>query len=246
MNGLFITGTDTGVGKTYVTCRLARQLRAQGVRVGIYKPACSGAQRHPETGEWQWSDVEVLSAALAHEFPRALICPQTFVAPLAPPVAAQQEGRRVDPGLLRSGAEAWQELVDVLLVEGAGGWLSPVTDEETVADLASDVGFPVLVVAANRLGAINQTLLTVQSVHARKLAVAGVLLNNVSPDDDASREGNLHLLRRHLRDPIFGPLSFQAASELRDAQIFTSIAMQTLHGRPPRPPGDRDAPLPRN
>lgn len=235
MTGLFITGTDTGVGKTYVTCRLARQLRAQGVRTGIYKPACSGAQRHPETGSWNWPDVEALSAALDHDFPRALISPQCFLAPLAPPVAAQQEGRRVDPGLLRSGADAWRGRVDVLLVEGAGGWLSPVTDTETIADLAHDLGFPVLVVAANRLGVINQTLLTVQSIHARKLTVAGVLLNDVTADGDASREGNLPLLNRHLREPIWGPLSFQAASELRDAQIFTSIAVQTLHERPPAP-----------
>jgi len=211
MYGLFITGIDTAVGKTHVTCLLARRLRQLGVSVGVYKPVCSGAEFSP-TGEPDWSDLEQLSAATDHQFPREWICPQTFQAPLAPPLSAAQEGRQVDAQLLRSGTNVWRDQVDFLLVEGVGGWMCPLTATETVADLARDLGFPVLVVAANRLGMLSHTLLTLQSLAFSELRVAGAVVNPVCGEDDGTHESNAVYLRNMISLPVFGPLIWQANS----------------------------------
>src|SRR5262249_17926499 len=131
--GLFITGTDTGVGKTYVAAGIVRLLRQQGMRVGACKPVASGSELGPAGPFWQ--DVEQLHAALGGEYPRERICPQCWHAAVAPPIAARLEGGEVDGRLLRNGADWWREQVDLLVVEGAGGLLSPLTETETVADL---------------------------------------------------------------------------------------------------------------
>ncbi len=188
--GLFVTGTDTGVGKTAVTSAIVRILRADGIRVGAYKPVASGAERGP-TGP-VWSDAEILHAALDRTFPIERICPQRFLAPLAPPVAAAEEGKRVDRELLRSGAAWWQNQVDLLVVEGAGGLLSPISEDDLVADLACDLGYPLLIVARLGLGAINHTLLTVEAAHARGLRIAGIVMNDATAAavEGLSPEGN--------------------------------------------------------
>lgn len=185
--GLFITGTNTGVGKTHVTACIAEELRCDGVRVGLYKPACSGSEKTADGGE-VWNDVERLAAALGHEFPRDWICPQRFSAALAPPSAAKLESRCVDDDLLRSGIERWRGHVDVVLVEGVGGWLCPLSDRKLIADLAADFAFPVLIVSAIELGTINHTLLTVESVRQRNLPVAGIVMNCLHPTTDADLE----------------------------------------------------------
>src|SRR5690606_6781856 len=110
------------------------------------KPVCSGGV--PDgAGGIVWDDVRSLASAVGNAFPDDRICPQRFLAPLAPPVAARREGRRVDADLLRQGARWWQGRVDLLLVEGVGGLLCPLPDDETVADLAGDLGWPLIIVA---------------------------------------------------------------------------------------------------
>ncbi|HWL07135.1 MAG TPA: dethiobiotin synthase, partial [Planctomicrobium sp.] len=158
--GIFITGTDTGVGKTYVTCQLSTVFQGMGHSVGLYKPVCSGgiSERDPAPGgreNWIWEDIEKLAATLPLSTDREMICPQRFIAPLAPPVAASLEGTSVNSMQLRTGINAWLGQVEFLLVEGVGGWRSPIATGETVAELARDLNFPVLLVAANRLGMIN-------------------------------------------------------------------------------------------
>ena len=190
MQGLFITGTDTGVGKTYVTAALAREFRRQGVNAGVYKPAATGSIVDT-AGQPHWPDVEALSRALDGRFPDDRICPQRFHAPLAPPVAARGEGTRVDPQRLRAGADWWRGQVDVLLVEGVGGLLCPLTECETVADLAADLRFPLVIVARQALGTINHTFLTIEAARARGLQMTGIILNEVEPrPNDPSVESN--------------------------------------------------------
>lgn len=209
MQKLLISGTDTSVGKTWVTALLARQGTAQGQIVGVYKPVCSGAD--PGSGPTPvWDDLRVLSAAVGDRWPVDDICPQRFLAPVAPPEAARREGRQVDSRRLRGGATRWGGRCDVLLIEGAGGLLCPLADDTTVADLAQDLQAPVLIVAANRLGVINHTLLTVEVLRSRQLVPAGVVLNDtrdplpVSPDHppDESLSGNATQLRHWLPDDI--------------------------------------------
>jgi dethiobiotin synthetase len=120
--GLFITGTDTGVGKTYVTALAAREALRQGLSVGAYKPACSGATREPG-GSLVWNDLRVLEEAIQFRQAAERICPQRFAAPLAPPVAARTEGRTVHAKLLRDAAYWWEGRVELLLIEGVGGLL---------------------------------------------------------------------------------------------------------------------------
>jgi dethiobiotin synthetase len=202
--GLFITGTDTGVGKTTVAAMIARHLRAEGRRAGAYKPVCTGGTLGSD-GRLVWADVDALCEAIGRAFPAERICPQTFAAPLAPPFAAAAEHRQVDRQLLRTGAAWWYGQVDVLLVEGVGGLLCPLTDDETVADLARDLNLPVLIVARLGLGTINHTLLTVEAAERRGLEVAGIVLNEAEPGtDDPSTRINPAAIAARCHTPVLG------------------------------------------
>ncbi len=218
--GLFVTGTDTGVGKTFVTCLIAAELQAEGRAVGVYKPACSGAVA--THGGPVWEDVEALSAATGGRFDRDRIAPQRFLAPLAPPVAARAEGTAVDADALRSGAAWWRDHagVELLLVEGAGGLLCPLTETETFADLAVDLALPTLVVARTGLGTINHTLLTVEVARGRGLNVAGVVLCEAVPTgDDASARTNAAEIERRSAAAVLGVVPHgRPARLLRDGR----------------------------
>jgi dethiobiotin synthetase len=222
--GIFVTGTDTGIGKTYVTACIARMLRQRGVRVGVYKPVASGCVLHD--GQWISEDAVTLWEAAGRLGSLEAVCPQRFAAPLAPPLAAAAEDRAVDPALLRSGLQYWLQRADLVLVEGAGGLMSPVTDNEFVADLAYDFGFPLLVVAANVLGVINQTLQTLITAATFRdgLDVAGIVLNQPNParPDDLSVATNRSELARRCVPPILAELAWQAE------EFEVSVAWETL------------------
>lgn len=215
--GLFITGTDTGVGKTYVGCLIARALHASGLRVGVYKPAASGCPR--EGAELVSEDAIALwhAAGRAGELER--VCPQRFAAPLAPHLAARAEGREIDENLLRSGLDYWLEHSEIVLVEGAGGLMSPLSDEDYVAHLAAEFGFPLIVVARNALGTIHQTLSTLIAAAAFEdgLPIAGIVLNRPSPgNEDPSVLHNACELEARCVPPIlaevwYGAMQFDRA-----------------------------------
>lgn len=230
--GLFITGTDTGVGKTYVAAAAVRRLSERGARVGAYKPTASGSEDGPQGPVWV--DVEQLFSALGGKHPREFICPQRWHAPLAPPVAAQCEGSRVDAALLRRGAEWWRERVDYLVVEGAGGLLSPLTESESVADLAADLGFPLLIVGRLSLGTINHTLLTIEAARRRELPVAGVILNQATPPDvaDRSTATNPAELASRTDVPILGILPHDPSKDLLRDSAFLKIDFAGLTAPP--------------
>ncbi len=183
---LFITGTDTGVGKTVVTAALAAALASVGVRVKALKPIASGVVP-PSPGE----DATLLAFAANHS-PRSLY---GLEAPLSPHLAAEREGVTIDPASLA--AFVHEEAGDVTLVEGVGGWEVPLTAAWRVSSWAEAWGAPVLVVARNRLGVLNHTLLTVNAVRSRGLTVAGVV---VTPplEADPSTETNAEALQRQL------------------------------------------------
>lgn len=209
--GLFLTGTDTDVGKTYVAALIARALVAQGLRVGVYKPAASGCIARG--GELISADAVQLweAAGRPGEFDR--VCPQRFEAPLATHLAAREIGERLDERLLRSGIQYWRDCSDVVLVEGAGGLMSPLGDEEFVADLAADLGYPLVVVAANRIGAVNQTLQTLIAAAAfgDGLPVAGVVLNDVAASrNDPSQISNRAEIAARAVPPVLAHVAWQA------------------------------------
>jgi dethiobiotin synthetase len=217
--GLFITGTDTGVGKTYVTALIAKALVAAGRKVGVYKPAASGC-RHE--GDAIISDDAVAlwnAAGRPGELER--VCPQRFVAPLAPHLAAKAEGKRLTPALLGEGVEYWSQRSDIVLVEGVGGLMTPMGEEEYVAHLADAFGFPLVVVSRNVLGTINQTLQTLitAAVFGDGLTIAGVVLNQpASPDvDDVSLTTNRAELQSRCIPPILAEVQWNA--ETFDAPV---------------------------
>jgi dethiobiotin synthetase len=170
MKGIFVTGTDTGVGKTYVTGLILSELRRRGVHAAAFKPvACGAGGRH---------DAEIYAAIMDHEQPLDVINPIYLRHPLAPSVSARLERKRID---LRRVLRAYQQLAadySVVLVEGAGGLLVPIRDNYFVADLAKKLKLPLLVVARLGLGTINHSLLTVRLARAMKLTVRGIVLND--------------------------------------------------------------------
>lgn len=201
--GLFITGTGTGVGKTYVAALVAKSLREAGRRVGVYKPVASGCESR--AGKLESPDAIALWEAAGRPGTLEQVCPQMFAAPLAPHLAARAEGRRVDPELLRSGLQFWRDSCDIVLVEGAGGLMSPISDDDYNADLADEFGFPLVVVAANVLGTINATLQTliVADTFREGLDVAGIVLNSPQKSsDDASTDSNADEIARRCVAPL--------------------------------------------
>jgi dethiobiotin synthetase len=208
--GLFITGTDTDVGKTYVAALIARRLVADGRRVGVYKPAASGCLC--KNGILVSDDALALwnAAGQPGEFDR--VCPQCFAAPMAPHLAALAESRRLDPNLLLRGLDYWRKQSEIVLVEGAGGLMSPLGEDRYVADLAEEFGFPLVVVSRNVLGTINQTLQTliVASVFREGLPIAGVVLNHptASSGEDASLAENRRELAARCVPPILAEVTW--------------------------------------
>ncbi len=213
LRGLFITGTDTGVGKTYVAALLARSLTAAGRRVGVYKPAASDCRSDAE-GRLVSDDAVALWEAAGRPDDLERVCPQRFAAPLAPHLAARAEGREIDARLLRTGVDYWRSRCEVLLVEGAGGLMSPLGKNEYVADLAHDLGFPLIVVSRNVLGTINATLQTLiaASAHRGGLRVAGVVLNHPKPPspDDISLASNREELAARCSAPLLAVVEYGA------------------------------------
>jgi len=188
----FITGTDTDCGKTFVTALLVKAARAAGVDAVGAKPFCCG----PRT------DVEILAAAADGVEPLAAINPVWRQTPAAPR-ACQMSG---EPAADWAGALAAVRALAArhaqVFCEGAGGWLVPVTDKLTLADFAVELGWPVIVVVRNRLGALNHALLTIESVRARGLALTGVVLNNADGLDDEPKRTNRAVLEEFCRCPV--------------------------------------------
>lgn len=172
--GLFVTGTDTDVGKTHVARAIVRCLAGAGLRTGVYKPVASGGG----------GDARDLWLAAGAPLDLPSVCPQSFALPLAPHHAARAEGRVVDDDLLVDGLAPWIATCDVVVMEGAGGLFSPVSERFLNVDLALRAGFPVIVVDGGTLGCMGRVLGTCTAARARGLPVAAVVVSQRSGDGD--------------------------------------------------------------
>jgi dethiobiotin synthetase len=210
--GLFFTGTDTDVGKTYVAALAARALVAAGLRVGVYKPAASGCRS--AAGQLVSEDALQLWEAAGRPGQLDDVCLQRFAAPLAPHLAARAVGERLDARLLRTGVDLWCARSDLVLVEGAGGLCSPLGDDELVADLARDFGWPLVVVARDTLGVLHQVLSTLAAAReAGGLFVAGVVLTRPpGTGPDPSQATNAAELARRAPARVLGIVGPGAAA----------------------------------
>ena len=199
--GYFVTGSDTDVGKTYIACQLVSQLRAAGLQVETRKPAESGCNKDSR-GHLQTHDAAALRLANGERETIERIAPNRFRAALAPHRAARLENREL---YLEQLVEACRrDCPDCcLLVEGAGGFFSPLAEDGLNADLAHALQLPVIVVVEDRVGAVNQALMTIAAVHARGLEIAAVVLNRLSSVPQPGMD-NAADLRTYCRLPIFG------------------------------------------
>ncbi len=218
MRGLFVTGTDTGVGKTEVACAILAERRAAGLDVGAMKPAESGV------GPGEPSDSARLRAAAGGGDPPELVCPYSFEAPLAPAVAARLAGVEIALGRILEAAGRLGARHEALLVEGAGGLLAPLTERETQADLARALGLPVLVVARAGLGTVSHTALTCEALRARGLEVRGVVLNRTVPRDDPSVPHNAREIERLTGARVLATLPFARARATRARVLAEAIS----------------------
>ena len=188
--GLFITGTDTGVGKTLVACGIAALFKESGYRVGVMKPAETGCEE--KAGALFPADAARLKESSGSDATLERICPYRFKEPLAPSVAAERAGAAIDIDRLCALYYEIAATNDLTLVEGAGGLLVPLLPHYTYADLAKLLKLPVIVVAANRLGAINHLMLTLEHAQCKGLSVIGYVLNcptdQISLASDTNRE----------------------------------------------------------
>ncbi len=173
--GIFITGTDTGVGKTYVAAGLATALRLQGVNVGVMKPAETGCA--VRKGRLVPSDALKLMRAAEVSDPLSLVNPCRFRKPLAPSVAAEMERKKVDPEEILDAYQQLSQRHEFMIVEGAGGIMVPLFERYTYLDLAQAMRLPVVIVARPGLGTINHSLLTVSVLKQRGFTVGGIVIN---------------------------------------------------------------------
>ena len=211
MTSLFITGTDTGIGKTLVGCGIAATLTAQGKRVGVLKPAETGCDRRD--GVLYPDDAMRLVGYARSTLPLETVCPYRFSPPVAPSVAAEQAGVAVQPERI---IEAFRTIAgqhEVTLVEGAGGLLVPLVGRYSFADLARDLGIPILVVVGSKLGALNHTLLTLHCIEARGLPLAGYILNHPTRTADDAIKTNATTLASLTDVPCRGIIPHLALSE---------------------------------
>jgi dethiobiotin synthetase len=198
----FVTGTDTGVGKTFVVSRIVAALRKEGVDAVGMKPICCGDR----------DDAEALHRASENAASINDINPIWLRTPAAPYTAAMIEGRTIDLALIRESFDRLRSSHQRVIVEGVGGWRVPIARDYFVSELARDFALPVVIVVANRLGALNHTLLTIESIRANGLECTGIILNHVSPEhSDPATVTNRGILEDLAGVPVLGEIRFAAA-----------------------------------
>ncbi|MUT67957.1 dethiobiotin synthase [Paenibacillus sp. NEAU-GSW1] len=218
--GLFVTGTDTAVGKTVVTAALAAALRAEGLNAGVWKPVQSGAQLG--SGD---TDAERLLRDTGIDESIEAVAPFSFEAPLTPFLAAKHAGATLTlQGIIDAGRPL-MERYEALLIEGAGGVAVPLTNDALVLDLIAALRIPALIVARSGLGTINHTIMTASCLRQHGIPIAGVILNDGSDpgsaDDDPSIAGNASLIERFGGLRVLGRLPRLPEAASQDALIHT-------------------------
>lgn len=201
--GVFVAGTDTGVGKTLVASALLHAYRRAGFKAVGMKPVSAGCDAQGRN-----EDVEALRAAGNVDVPRNFTCPYLFEAAIAPHIAAQLVDRRIE---LNRIVERYRDLAgraDAVVCEGVGGFLVPLNERENAGDLAVTLGLPIVLVVGMRLGCLNHALLTQEAIEARGLRLAGWVANRIDPHM-ARADENLHALRLRLGAPLLADLAHQ-------------------------------------
>lgn len=217
--GVFVTGTDTGIGKTYVAASIAKAARGRGIDVGVMKPVSAGGRE----------DVHILKAAADVDDPDDLVNPVALQQPLSPDIAAEVEGVTVDITSIYTAFARLTGQHDWLVVEGAGGILVPVTADVSIVDLAVRFAFPVLIVARAALGTINHTRLTIEALQHRGLSIAGVVYNAADDGEQGlSATRSPATIEAHTGVPTLGSIPHAADGRAFDS---STLNLQTIFER---------------
>jgi len=220
--GIFVTGTDTGVGKTVVAAGLAAALIQSGRNVGVMKPVATGGVRRREG--LMSEDAEFLAHVADAPEPMSIISPVVLAEPLAPTVAARRAGVTIDLDAIRAAFDEIAAAHEVVIVEGIGGLLVPITEGYRVADLAADLGLPLVVVARPGLGTINHTLLTVEVARGRGLDLLGIIINDLDADTaGVAEETNPAELARETGLPILTVVPHDAETDPREPCLGPAV-----------------------
>lgn len=203
----FVTGTDTGIGKTLVAAAILRRLREAGVKVAGMKPIAAGAIAGPEGRANE--DALLLQAESSTRHPYATVNPCLFEPAIAPHIAAAEAGVPIDTDRIRAAHAALRASADVVIAEGAGGFLVPLDDSRSMAELPRLLGMDVILVVGLRLGCLNHALLTAEAVAARGLTLAGWVGNTLAPDF-ARRDANIATLAARIAAPCLGIIPWMA------------------------------------
>jgi dethiobiotin synthetase len=218
--GVFITGTDTGVGKTTVACAMLHAFVAAGKTAVGMKPIAAGLENGRS------ADVEALVRAGTVQAPRDLVNPYAFEPTIAPHIAAELAGVEIDIEVIAGAYGKLSRLAQVVVVEGAGGFLVPVSARNTMADIAQKLGLPVILVVGMRLGCLNHALLTQGAADARGLRCVGWVANCIAPGM-AFLDENVRALERRLACPLLGVIPFRKNLEPSQVARFLSLPSPT-------------------
>lgn len=228
MNGFFITGTDTGVGKTLFSAALLHALADLGVRAVGMKPVAAGAESRD--GSWVNEDVAMLAAASGVQAPPELANPYLFREAIAPHLAADHKGVAIEIPRIAAALEALGNMADVVVVEGVGGFRVPLGPGRDTADLAVRLDLPLILVVGMRLGCLNHALLTAEAISRRNLKLAGWVANRIDPDMPAYDE-NLATLTKLLGAPMLAELPAMTPPDpIRAARLIVPQKLSALLG----------------
>ena len=229
MKGVFVTGTDTGVGKTLFSAALLLRLGAAGVRAAACKPVSAGCRR--EQGQLINDDAELLARLAPIQAPLATVNPIALEPAIAPHIAAADAGVRLDAGALAAACRHAASGADFLVVEGAGGWRVPLAGEESMADIAVQLRLPVVLVVGMRLGCLNHALLTAAAIRADGLALAGWVANLLPPEMPRLEDNLATLADRFGGPPLARLPCCDGASEEARARQAAAALPADLAGR---------------
>lgn len=209
MPGIFITGTDTEIGKTRVACALLNTLSRQKINAVAMKPVASGAEfvESPDSSALQNEDASDLMAASSIKLPYELVNPYVFQTPASPHIAAELDGRRIDVDTIVSSYKKIESQSEFVIVEGVGGWLAPLNEIQSVADMASALQLPVVLVVGMRLGCLNHALLTAQHIQQSGLQLSGWIANCMD-ENFSYLEENISMLVNKINAPLIARLDF--------------------------------------